>query len=149
MADDCKSSLFEFVGSSPATPTKTLSQLSWLEHLTVNQRVLGSSPRDSANKKQVSYNGSLLLPSKQETEVRFLSPAQIVGWCNGSTKVFGSFSFGSSPGPITKWELAQSGIALALGARGRRFESCIPNTYPVWCNGSMQVSKTFDYSSSL
>ncbi len=26
----------------------------------------------------------------------------IVGWCNGSTKVFGSFSFGSSPGPITK-----------------------------------------------
>ena len=57
-----------------------------------------------------------------------ITKLEIVGWCNGSTNVFGTFSFGSSPGPITKWELAQSGIALALGARGRRFESCIPNT---------------------
>lgn len=31
-----------------------------------------------------------------------ITKLEIVGWCNGSTNVFGTFSFGSSPGPITK-----------------------------------------------
>ena len=68
--------------------------------------------------------------------------------CYGSTAVSKTASWGSTPCTDARG-LAQSGSALALGARGRRFESCIPDQLGELAERSKAaVLKTVDVKAS-
>ena len=97
---------FEFRGSSPFTLTKSFRS-AVVAQLTVNQLVVGSNPSESANIKsrcRIMAHYSFLPSRRRRFDSSHL--LKLSDGVIGSTIDFDSISFGSSPGPITKWELA-------------------------------------------